>query len=129
MMNSSVTKLNHLQIPQPQKQVINHLLKKFLNNPSIDSVFLFGSCARGVANENSDIDMLVVTNSKVYDDSHEAFDTIYGGADDIPLEHYVSCDILTATKDEFHHETTPLIKTVKREGVKLICKQVYKNCS
>ena len=108
-----------LKIPPPQKYVINHLLKKFLVSPDIDSVFLFGSCAKGLATENSDIDIFVVTNSKVQDDSHEAFDILYGGTDDIPLENYVSCDVLSATKEEFLHDVTPLIKTVKREGVKL----------
>jgi len=108
-----------LRIPPPQKYVINHLLNKFIGNPNIDSVFLFGSCARGTANDNSDIDMFVVTYSKVCDDSHEAFELLYGGADDIPLEKYISCDILTATKEEFQHDATSLIKTVKKEGVEL----------
>jgi len=90
-----------------------------IGNSYIESIFLFGSCARGNANENSDIDIFVVTNSKVNDDSHEAFDILYGGADDIPLEDYISCDILTATKEEFQSDVTPLIKTVKREGVEL----------
>ena len=115
-MNTSTIRKN---ISSPQKNAINHLLNKFIGNPHIDSVFLFGSCAKGIATEKSDVDIFVVTNSKIYDDSHEAFNFLYGAADDIPLEDYVSCDILTATKDEFQHESTPLIKIVKKEGVKL----------
>ena len=54
-----------LKLPLSHKYVINHILRKFICNSYIDSVFLFGSCAKGVANENSDIDLFVVTNSKV----------------------------------------------------------------
>ena len=108
-----------IKVSPPQKYVINHLLNKFIGNPSIDSVFLFGSCAKGRATDNSDVDIFVVTNSKVYDDSHEAFELLYGGTDDIPLENYISCEILTATREEFQLDATPLIKAVKNEGVEL----------
>jgi len=112
--------MNNLKLPSPQKYVINHLLSKFIGSPHIDSVFLFGSCAKGTANNDSDIDLFVVTNDKVTDDSHEAFELLYGSTDDIPLENYLSCDILTATKEEFQHDMTALIRTVKKEGVELI---------
>lgn len=115
-MNASTIRAS---ISPPQKNAINHLLNKFIGNPHVDSVFLFGSCAKGISTDKSDIDIFVVTNSKIYDDSHEAFNVLYGAADDIPLENYVSCDILTATRDEFQLESTPLIKVVKKEGVKL----------
>jgi len=108
------------QLPPPQKFVINHLLDKFIGNPHIDSIFLFGSCAKGTVNADSDIDIFVVTHDKVDDDSHEAFNLLYGGTDDIPLENYVSCDILTASKEEFQHDVTPIIKIVKKEGVELL---------
>ena len=108
-----------LKIPASHKFIINHLLKKFIGNSNIESIFLFGSCAKGLANEDSDIDIFVVTNSKVTDDKHEAFDIIYGSTDDIPLDEYISCDILTATSDEFDFGVTPLIKVIKREGVEL----------
>ena len=107
-------------LPPTQKYVINHLLDKFIGSPHIDSIFLFGSCAKGTADDDSDVDIFVVTTDKVSDDSHEAFDLLYGGTDDIPLENYVSCDILTASKEEFQHDMTPLIKTVKKEGVELV---------
>lgn len=106
-------------ISLPQKNVINHLLNKFIGSPYIDSVFLFGSCAKGRATDRSDVDIFVVTNSEICDDSHEAFDLLYGATDDIPLEDYVSCDVLTATREEFQRNSTPLIKTVKQEGVRL----------
>ena len=108
-----------LNIPSTHKRIINHVLKKFIGNIHIDSIFLFGSCAKGAANEDSDIDLLVITHDKIYDDSHEAFDILYCSTDDIPLEDYISCDILTATKDEFNFNSTPLIKSIKREGIEL----------
>jgi len=115
-MNDLTTLTN---ISRIQKNAINHLLNKFIGNTHIDSVFLFGSCAKGLATDKSDVDIFVVTNSKIYDDRHEAFDLLYGATDDIPLEDYVSCDILTATKEEFHNNSSPLIRVVKQEGIKL----------
>ena len=108
-----------LKIPDSHKYVINHILKKFIDNSNIDSIFLFGSCAKGLANENSDIDLFVVTNGQVIDDSYETFSILYGSTDDIPLDDYISCDILTASIEEFHSEVTPLIKTIRREGIEL----------
>ena len=108
-----------LTIPATHKQVINHILRKIIGNEYIDSVFLFGSCARGDANHNSDIDLFIVTKGDVRDDSHEAFNILYGSTDDIPLDDYVSCDILTASKEDFIDDSTPLIRIVKREGIEL----------
>ena len=113
------TSTNTLKIPATHKYVINHLINKFIGSSYIDSMYLFGSCAKGTATEDSDIDIFVVTNSTVYDDSHEAFEVLYGSTDDIPLDSYISCDILTASTEEFQHDSTPLIKTIKREGVEL----------
>ena len=108
-----------LSISPPHKYVINHVLNKFTNSPLIETVFLFGSCAKGTADAYSDIDIFVITKDKVHDDRHEAFELLYGATDDIPLDKYISCEILTATKDEFEQDITPLIKRVKSEGVKL----------
>ena len=108
-----------LCIPSPQKYVINHVYKKLHTNPVVSMIFLFGSCAKGNADEESDVDIFVVTNKSVYDDTDEAFGHIYGATDDIPLAQYVSCDILTASAKDFQSNATPLIKTIKNEGVPL----------
>ena len=108
-----------LTIPATHKYVINHVLSKIIGNAYIDSIFLFGSCARGDAKDNSDIDLFVVTNGEIKDDKHEAFDILYGSTDDIPFDRYISCDILTATKEDFIDDSTPLIKVIKREGIEL----------
>jgi len=108
-----------MKVSPSQKNVINHLMSKFMDSTDIDSVFLFGSCAKGTSTDDSDVDIFVVTNNSVRDDTHEIFDLLYGGMDDIPLENYISCEILTASKEEFQRNTTPLIKTVKKEGVEL----------
>jgi predicted nucleotidyltransferase len=106
-------------MPPQQRNAINHVMKKFIVNPYVDTVFLFGSCAKGTATENSDIDMFIVTKESINDDSHEAFHLLYGAADDLPLDDYVSCDVLTATREEFDLNMTPLARVIKREGVQL----------
>ena len=106
-------------IPHQQRKVINHIVLKFIDSPYIDTVFLFGSCAKGMATDGSDIDMFVVTKESIDDDSHEAFHLLHGATDDLPLDDYVSCDVLTATREEFELNMTPLIHVIKREGVRL----------
>jgi len=108
-----------LHIPSTQKYVINHIYSKLRKNPVVNTVFLFGSCAKGTANDESDVDIFVVTNRSVHDDSDEAFDFIYGATDDIPLDKYVSCDILTASTEDFQENATPLVKIIKNEGIEL----------
>ena len=106
-----------LRITASQKYVINHVYKKLHANPVVNTVFLFGSCAKGTANDESDVDIFVVTNRSVHDDSDEAFGYIYGATDDIPLANYISCDILTASAEDFQANATPLVKVIKNEGI------------
>ncbi len=44
---------------------IKKILKKSLINTKVDKAILFGSYAKGEANENSDIDLLIDSNGKV----------------------------------------------------------------
>jgi predicted nucleotidyltransferase len=111
--------MDTLNVSPTHKYVINHVLAKFMGNPNIDKVFLFGSCAKGTASDGSDIDMFVVTTDKIADDNHEAFELLYGATDDIPLDRYISCEILTATRNDFQRDRTLLIRTVKKEGIEL----------
>ncbi|MCL2049468.1 MAG: nucleotidyltransferase domain-containing protein [Defluviitaleaceae bacterium] len=108
-----------LHIPPPQRYVINHIYNKLYTNPLVSAIFLFGSCADGTANNESDVDIFVVTNRSIHDYRDEAFDSIYGVTDDIPLDKYVCCDILSASVEDFQLNTTPLIRTIKNEGVML----------
>ena len=108
-----------LKMPDRHKEILDHVLNKFIKSPHIVSIYLFGSCAKGTATEKSDIDIFVVTDTHIIDDSHEAFEAIYSSVVDIPLEEHISCDILTASKEAFENNASPLIRVVKRKGVKL----------
>ena len=44
---------------------IKRILSKSLINTKVDKAILFGSYAKGEANENSDIDLLIDSNGKV----------------------------------------------------------------
>ena len=116
MMNTSII---NIKMPDKHKDILNHVLNKIIGNSHVYSIYLFGSCAKGTATEKSDIDIFVVTDSHIIDDTHPAFDAIYGAADDIPLENYISCDILTASKEAFDKDASHLITVVKRKGIKL----------
>jgi len=72
---------------------------KSLNHPEIEKIILFGSVARGDDNEESDIDMLIITKKeedefKIKDDVYtKVMETVYKhreyiSAQIIPLKHY-----------------------------------------
>ena len=108
-----------LNISVSQKYVINHVYSKLHQNPVVKTMFLFGSCAKGNANNESDIDIFIVTSRNIHDDSDDVINFIYGVTDDIPLDKYISCDILTASEEDFKANATPLIRSIKSEGVAL----------
>ena len=108
-----------LRIPSSRKHVINHVYSKLRSYPVVNMIFLFGNCAKGNANEESDVDIFVVTSRSIHDDSDEAFGYIYDVADDIPLDKYVSCDILSVSAEDFNTDATPLVKAIKSEGIML----------
>jgi len=111
--------LHELNLPEKH----NNFIRAYLGNVSelnyIDRIILFGSCAKGNANDHSDIDLFIVTKTGLDDDSEEMYRLFYQSTEDIPLSDYVCCDILTASLTDFEREATPLIRTVLKEGVEL----------
>ena len=105
----------------PKKHI--DFLRAYLSNVSelsyVDRIILFGSCAKGTANDRSDIDLFVVTKTGLDDDSEEMYRLFYQSTENIPLSDYVCCDILTASASDFELKATPLIRIVLREGVVL----------
>jgi len=111
--------LHELELPEKHSNFIRVCFGKLFELSYVDRIILFGSCAKGQANDNSDIDFLIVTKTGLADDSEEMYRLLYQSTEDIPLSDYVCCDILTATIKDFEQEATPLIRSVRREGVEL----------
>ncbi|MDR3291387.1 MAG: nucleotidyltransferase domain-containing protein [Methanobrevibacter sp.] len=86
---------------------------KSLNFPEIKKIILYGSVARDEDDENSDIDILIITADK-----NKIKHTVYEKVTDIllELEEYVSAKILT-TNDYEHVKNTHFISVVEKEGI------------
>lgn len=80
------------------KSTISNLVNRIASNVNPEKIYLFGSYATGMANEDSDIDLLVIkeTLEPKYKRSIEMQRLLIGTK--IPV------DIVVYTKDEFENE-------------------------
>ena len=114
-----VCSLPELNLPEKHARFIRFYLENILKESYVDKVILFGSCAKGNASFDSDIDLFIVTTTGLSDDSDEIYNLMYKSTETMPLSDYVSCDILIASAEDVQHKSTPLIRTILREGVEL----------
>ncbi len=84
-----------------------------LKFPEIKKIILFGSVARGEDNEDSDIDILIVSTKKT-----ETKDKIMAKITDALLEGgiYISAKVISQKEYE-NLKTTHFISTINKEGV------------
>jgi predicted nucleotidyltransferase len=86
---------------------------KSLDYPEIRKIILYGSVVRGDDTEDSDIDILIIT-----DDKKKIEDKVYYQVADmlLEMEEYVSAKILT-NNDYKRVKNTHFISTVEKEGI------------
>lgn len=85
--------------------------------PKLKKVILYGSYARGIANQDSDIDLLIVLS-----DMESPFTEIERLTDikfSIGLEHDVFISTNPVSEYVFSHSTLPLFKHVFRDGIEV----------
>jgi len=90
------------------KEVIRILRNKFGCN--LQTLILYGSWIKGLAREDSDIDLLAIFNSKIEDLVRK----VHMLVGKMRLERDIS--LVSASVKEFEKETIPLYTAVKREG-------------
>ena len=93
----SINSYDELSIPLNHRIYLEHLMKHFKAFPAIEKVLLFGSCAKGDAGHNSDIDLyLLGTNISDEDEWSIVWNCPkWEGVD------YVACDILSGTYESY----------------------------
>jgi len=93
----TVNSLEELNLPARQEQCLGQLLEYFGKFPKIERILLFGSCARGEATPNSDIDLFLLGPDLTDEDEWEiAWNCPVSEGKD-----YISCDLLSGTYDDF----------------------------
>ena len=85
--------------------------------PRLVKLVLYGSQARGDAEEGSDIDVLVVLEGPV-DPGLEIARTEMDVAD-VSLAHDIAIACYFVSRQQFEEERSPLLMNVRREGVAL----------
>ena len=97
-----------------RKQIAEEF-SKFLDYPEIEKIILFGSVARGEDTEDSDIDILIISDKK-----RETKDKLMRKASDVLLELGVYISAKVISKEEYENlENTHFISSIKKEGVVL----------
>jgi len=81
----------------------------------VDGIYLYGSHARGVATEDSDIDVLVVVHDHL--DPPEVRRSLSDLLLDILLEEGELVSVIVIPKSLFDHYNSPFLINARREGV------------
>lgn len=102
-----------------QQFFLNRIKESILSKDSNAEVYLYGSRARGEAREDSDWDILVISNKEhiTFEFENELHDPIY----DIELESGQVISLLVYSKKDWNlkHQISPLFQNVKKEGYKI----------
>lgn len=81
------------------------------------TMILYGSRARGTAEEDSDVDVLVVLNP--LDDFWTELSRLQTLAGPISLKHDVVFSAIPVSANEFEEPKTPLLINAKRDGIRV----------
>jgi predicted nucleotidyltransferase len=99
------------------KQVLQDL-KQLLTahyGPVLVDIILYGSWARGMATDESDIDVMVILRGEVL--SFKEIDAISESVYEINLKYNVLISLFPMSESDFKSRNTPLLMNVRKEGV------------
>ena len=106
------------------QQIINEIREKLIKKISPQKIILFGSYAYGVADEDSDLDLYIVTDDDFMPQSYKEKSKIYLNTVNIIDEFYkqISIDVIVHTKpmyDKFVELNSMFSRQILQDGVKL----------
>ena len=86
-----------------------------LYGPRLKKVILYGSCARGQATADSDIDLAVVLEGNVA--PGKEIDRMIDIITDLNLDHAVLISVYPVSEKDFNSVNSPTILNLRRHGV------------
>jgi predicted nucleotidyltransferase len=99
------------------KSILAQLHNRFevIYGDRLSNMLLYGSQARGDADPESDIDVLVVLKGEV--SPCDEIDRTIKDIADVSLENDVVTSCVFVSEDQFENEHSPLLMNVRREGI------------
>lgn len=107
-------RLDNIALTPNQRQALDKLRRRLLEEFEIEDLVLFGSAARGEADEESDIDILIITKHAMTRPArHEITDVVF----EINLEHDTNFSTLVVDRESW--EAGPIRILPIHEGIEL----------
>jgi len=100
---------------------IEHILKEFRENTEklygkrLKNIILYGSCARGQATQDSDIDLAIVLDGDVV--PGKEIDRMIDIVTEINLNYGVLISVYPVSEKNYKSVNSPLLLNLRREGV------------
>ncbi len=111
--------LDKIQLSKNEQMALNEIHQKVSELFKIKSIILFGSIVRGETDEESDIDLLILTENKIdRPESHKITDIVC----DVNLKYDTNYSILVIdsyTWDEGIYSILPLKHEIQVEGIEI----------
>lgn len=104
----------------PNIAVLLRALRQRLNalyGERLHAVVLYGSHARGEATEASDVDVMVVLEEEI--NAWTEIQRMSELALDVEIEHEEMITLYPVSRDDFEHETIPVLANARREGIEV----------
>jgi len=108
-----------MKIQKRYQEAVDEFMKRVLEKyrDRIESIILFGSVARGVAKEESDVDILIVTKAEDF----RLRRALIGIAFDILMQTEENISVKALSKEDFErHKNFSFLRNVILEGVKVV---------
>ncbi len=102
-----------MNIPEIIPEFKANLQKLYGDN--LQSIILYGSWARGEANENSDIDLMVVLTNKIT--PGKEIDRMLDLITDLNLKYGELLSVCPVSAGDYEIAETPFLNNIHREGV------------